>query len=646
MSKTKTLINSNMFYKIIDLLNLLLVMFLSMRFFDSVMFGLISYLFMSLLIMVVQIFIKLKSKIYSKSTILLVLIITLINSILIAINKDSFINIMNQKEGISLFGFTFVLLLRGLITNDLICKLRVKRYIREILRVFIHVCLLYVIISFLLDGFASVELIMSIAIVILSTLGMIIVQLLNKESIIEIQEENKIKNIYSYKILSRSLIFTYLGFYLCSLLFIVNLTFNSENLYVSYIALALYFGIGAGISYIFYRFVSKMHVYENMYFIGFVLSFGAYLLLNTLESYNLWLIILYLIGTSFMFTSIKSIQKKIKLLNGINDININNEVLLQNKTVNHNISFSLSLGIALLFVYLYDVLVVKEILTYIPLVLMFIGLVYSLKQPIDKDTYPLLVKYSKGQYEINYSNKIKNKFVDKFKRRVFIIFLRRIVKFVMRYKIVGQENVEDKDLPAIFVSNHGEYYGPVAAVANMPYSYRPWIESQLLEVEKGYPYTYKYTFSLITWLPVFIRKFLAKSAVMLTSSVFTAFDPIPVYRSELRSIFKTFNISVEALKQGDSILLFPESTHNTEDGKYAKNGQIGDFFTGFAHIGVKYFEETGKQIKFYPIYLDKKKRKFIIGKGIEFNSKNERAYEKKRLAEELRESMENLRTIR
>jgi hypothetical protein len=129
------------------------------------------------------------------------------------------------------------------------------------------------------------------------------------------------------------------------------------------------------------------------------------------------------------------------------------------------------------------------------------------------------------------------------------------------------------------------------------------------------------------------------------AKVFAAFDPVPVYRSELRSIFKTFNISVEALKQGDSILLFPESTHNTEDGKYAKNGQVGDFFTGFAHVGVKYYEETGKQIKFYPIYLDKKKRKFIIGKGIEFNSNNDRSLEKKRLAEELRNSMENLRSF-
>ena len=344
-----------------------------------------------------------------------------------------------------------------------------------------------------------------------------------------------------------------------------------------------------------------------------------------------------------MFTSIKSIQKKMKLLNGINNISINNEVLLQDKTVNHNISFAFSVGIALLFVYLYKVSFIKETLIYVPLILMFIGLGYSLKQPLDKDTYPLLVKYSKGEYEVNYLNKIQTKFVNKYKRRVFIIFLRRIIKFILGYKIVGKENVEDKDLPAVFVSNHGEYYGPIAAVANMPFSYRPWIESQLMEVEKGYHYTYKYTFSLITWLPVCVRKFLAKSAVTLTSLVFTAFDPIPVYRSELRSIFKTFNLSVEALKEGDSVLIFPESTHNTEDGKYAKGGQVGDFFTGFAHVGVKYYEETNSCVNFYPIYLHKKKRLFIIGKALKFDPNNDRALEKKRIAEQLKTSMEELR---
>ena len=212
----------------------------------------------------------------------------------------------------------------------------------------------------------------------------------------------------------------------------------------------------------------------------------------------------------------------------------------------------------------------------------------------------------------------------------------------MNYKLVGKENVNE-NLPAIFVSNHGEYDGPIVAVTHMPYSYRPWIESQLLEVEKGYPYTYKYTFSLITWLPVCVRKLLAKIAVTFTSKVFSAFDPIPVYRSELRSIFKTFNLSVEAMKEGDSILLFPESTHNTEDGKYAKGGQVGDFFTGFAHIGVKYYEETGKSVNFHPIYLHKKKKQFIIGEALSFDPTNDRALEKKRIAEQLKISMEKLR---
>ena len=301
------------------------------------------------------------------------------------------------------------------------------------------------------------------------------------------------------------------------------------------------------------------------------------------------------------------------------------------------------LGGVVLFVYFEDK-AIPYLLLISPIV-MLLGQIFVTMQPLDDITYHKLTNYENSQENLEMRNKLNSIFIAKYHRPAFVMFLRKIIKFFLGYKVVRKEFIDSESLPAIFVSNHGEYYGPIAAVTNMPYSYRPWIESQLLEPEKGYPYTYKYTFSLITWLPVFMRKLLAKISVNVVAKVFKAFDPIPVYRSELRSIFKTFNISVEALKQGDNILLFPESTHNTEDGKYAKNGQIGDFFTGFAHIGVKYYEATGKQVKFYPIYIDKKKRQFIIGKGIEFDCKNDRSLEKKRLADELRNSMENLRTF-
>lgn len=463
------------------------------------------------------------------------------------------------------------------------------------------------------------------------------------------KNEIGIKKAYSYKIYSLSVIFTCIGF----LLNILFIKYSVESLLLTFSSLQIkifilgYLILSSVLSIILYLIIKKEKIYDLTYFLGFSISFISVLLSIMLFKDASFMMLGTFIGYSLMFSVLKGYCSKFELMESLIGNN-HQKGISKNVFLNFVISIVLSLIIFMIcgLIYYFVGEAIINYLSFISPVFMIFGQAFVSIQPLDDVTYKNLKNYESHLDNLDLKDKLSKLFVEKRHRPAFIMFLRKIFKFFLGYKVVGKEFVDEENLPAIFVSNHGEYYGPIAAVANMPYSYRPWIESQLLEPEKGYPYTYKYTFSLITWLPVFMRKLLAKISVNVVARVFSAFDPVPVYRSELRSIFKTFNISVEALKQGDSILLFPESTHNTEDGKYAKNGQIGDFFTGFAHIGVKYFEETGKQIKFYPIYLDKKKRKFIIGKGIEFNSKNERAYEKKRLAEELRESMENLRTIR
>jgi len=427
-----------------------------------------------------------------------------------------------------------------------------------------------------------------------------------------------------------------------SFILVILKIFFRNNIYDTqeFIYLSIYFLMGIVLAYILYKIIKSKHLFDLTYSLGFVISFVAFLLFNLLDVK--WLIIIFLIGIGIMFGVLKGMQEKQKKLSKLSNININNQLINYDKTVNHNVALTISviLGLAYLLV---NVNFIRVTLEYIPLLVMFVGLIYALKQPLDKDVYERLELYNKEEDTNNLKDKLTRILVNKYKRRFFIKNLVRIVKVILNFKVIGKENVVKDELPSIFVSNHGEIYGPIVAITCMPYAYRPWIESQLLEPEKGYPYTYKYTFSLITWLPVFMRKFLAKAFVNLAAGVFSAFDPVPVYRSELRSIFKTFDLSVEALKEKDSILLFPESTHNTEDGKYAKGGQVGDFFTGFAHIGVKYYEETQKEVNFYPIFIDKKKRKFIIGKNIKFDSTNNRKDEKVRIANELKEKMEELR---
>ncbi|MDR0660045.1 MAG: hypothetical protein LBG19_04425 [Prevotellaceae bacterium] len=66
-------------------------------------------------------------------------------------------------------------------------------------------------------------------------------------------------------------------------------------------------------------------------------------------------------------------------------------------------------------------------------------------------------------------------------------------------------------------------------------------------------------------------------------------------------------------------------------------------YTGFANIGKLYFDLTGKTLRFYPVYANKKKHTFKVGESILFDPDNDPRDEKQRIAEELQERMLGLK---
>ena len=61
-----------------------------------------------------------------------------------------------------------------------------------------------------------------------------------------------------------------------------------------------------------------------------------------------------------------------------------------------------------------------------------------------------------------------------------------------------------------------------------------------------------------------------------------------------------------------------------------------------AQIGIEYYKKYGKCVTFYPIFASKTKRTFRIGAGTAFNPEANRHDEKIRIADYLRDSMQEL----
>ena len=111
----------------------------------------------------------------------------------------------------------------------------------------------------------------------------------------------------------------------------------------------------------------------------------------------------------------------------------------------------------------------------------------------------------------------------------------------VKLEIVGQENILT-DKPQIFVSNHQGYFD---------------------------------IFALSGYLPVQIR-WVAKSSLFkipFMGWAMSASGYIPVERDDRKKSYEAFNKTIEKIKEGSSIIIFPEGTRS-EDGK------IGPFKKG------------------------------------------------------------------
>jgi hypothetical protein len=230
----------------------------------------------------------------------------------------------------------------------------------------------------------------------------------------------------------------------------------------------------------------------------------------------------------------------------------------------------------------------------IPTVFLLIALIYSIKQPLNKKFGRRLEAYGvirkQGGENPDMEKRLTNVLVKKYKKRIGVYIIRAFLKRIMYHTVTGKENVGE--LPGVFVFNHGELYGPIAAVVFLPYDIRPWILDKMIDPKEITGHMYEGTFGRIKWLPVFIKKLITKILSPIIIWGLKSFDPIPVYRGSARDAVKTFKMSVECLNSGDSILLFPE---NPEE-RYG--GSINSFYSGFADLGRMFYRKSGGRLLF------------------------------------------------
>lgn len=201
-----------------------------------------------------------------------------------------------------------------------------------------------------------------------------------------------------------------------------------------------------------------------------------------------------------------------------------------------------------------------------------------------------------------------------------------------RHRMVNLDHIrQDRDNPLVFLGNHAEIYGPIASALCFPVPVRFWVISHMMfrkqDVKK---YLYENTFSKKTFLPVFVRKLLARILGWLSVNIMSSLRAIAVYRDSPMKLRQTLRESVEALEDGENLMIFPEHP----EGKYVKGG-ISELSPGFLMLAEAWWKKSGKKLRIMPVYANRDKRTFTFGDEIRYDPENGYASEQERIMREV-----------
>lgn len=217
------------------------------------------------------------------------------------------------------------------------------------------------------------------------------------------------------------------------------------------------------------------------------------------------------------------------------------------------------------------------------------------------------------------------------KKSPYVRFFNHVARlFFPRCEVVYEE---ENDEPGVYLCNHSGAIGPSLMTLYFKKRHKSWMIANVLDKGKN-----AYFFSHDAF---FIRarkckafwKAVAAITVKTIRPLLMAQEPIPVYHDGRMK--ETFRKSEDALQNGWNLVIFPESPK-----RYSE--YVNNTYEGFADLGRTYYKDTGKKLKFYPVYAEKKNRKILVGKPTEYDPTVPPKTERKRIGLFIRDGIDRL----
>ncbi|MBE3067439.1 MAG: 1-acyl-sn-glycerol-3-phosphate acyltransferase [Chloroflexi bacterium] len=194
-------------------------------------------------------------------------------------------------------------------------------------------------------------------------------------------------------------------------------------------------------------------------------------------------------------------------------------------------------------------------------------------------------------------------------------------------ELIGEENLPRRG-PAVFIANHLDATGPIATACSIPMRVHPWVIADMMD--KGLaPLWLQADFveRQLHFKPP-VSRWVARALCRISVPLFYSLGCIPVYRGDYERMHATLEISMGVLREGKSVLVFPEDNCLPTD----PVTKMQPFQHSFARLGEMYYTETGERMGFYPVVVHSTGQ-LVVGKPVVFNPLNSVGLERRRLKE-------------
>ena len=170
--------------------------------------------------------------------------------------------------------------------------------------------------------------------------------------------------------------------------------------------------------------------------------------------------------------------------------------------------------------------------------------------------------------------------------------------FTKKYK----SRVIAPEEPTVYVCRHLNMRGPLTTVIRLDFHVHPMILSSFFDKYECYRQYADYTFTERQGKKKKKHNFGAYVSSRIVPRVMKSLKAIPVYRGDDVNSLETMRIAIEHLTRGESVIVYPDLEYT------AGYGKESELYEGFLLLGQLYKRDTGRSLRFVPIYIDDERR--------------------------------------